>query len=215
MDLIKAIKKHYNRVRFTRYFKNNTFGSKESVSGEGSTLEQTKVLRSVLPRVFRDFGVKKVIDAPCGDFNWMKYVDLTSLDEYLGVDIVKDIVVANNEKYGNDIISFESKDISNDRLPESDLILCRDCLVHLANRDALKIIKNFKISGAKYLLTTSFMDRTINDDLGSRVWRTLNLSLPPYNFPNPLLVIDENCTEGDNMYSDKSLVLYDLSDINF
>ena len=211
MELINAIKKYYNRTRFTRYFKNNTFGSRESVSGGGSTLEQTRVLSEVLPRIFREFGVKKIIDAPCGDFNWMRYVDLSMLDSYLGLDIVKDIVLTNNEKYGNHIIKFEAKDISNDSLSQCDLILCRDCLVHLTYKDALKVIKNFKNSGSKYLLTTSFVGRPDNHDLGKHVWRTLNLSLAPFNFSDPLLVINENCTEGNNMFSDKSLVLYDLS----
>jgi hypothetical protein len=213
MSLTNTIKKYYNKVRFTRYFKNNTFGSNESVSGEGSTLEQTLVLKEVLPQIFRDFGVKTIIDAPCGDFNWMRYVDLSMLDSYLGLDIVNEIVVANNEKHGNHLCRFEVKDISNDYLIQCDLILCRDCLVHLTFKDALKVIKNFKNSGAKYLLSTSFVGRSNNQDLGIRVWRTLNLSLAPFNFPEPLLVINENCTEGNNMFSDKSLVLYDLSQI--
>jgi hypothetical protein len=122
-------------------------------------------------------------------------------------------VLANNEKYGNHMIKFEAKDISNDRLSQCDLILCRDCLVHLTYKDALKVIKNFKNSGAKYLLTTSFIGRPNNQDLGKHIWRTLNLSLAPFNFSEPLLVINENCTEGNNMFSDKSLVLYDLSEI--
>lgn len=214
MGIITLLKKYYNRTRFTRYFKKNTFGSMESVSGEGSTLEQTKVLKEVLPQIFIKYNIKSFTDAPCGDFNWMRYVDLNSLDSYKGLDIVKEIVESNNSKYSNDKISFQICDISNDPIGISDLILCRDCLVHLAYQDAIKVIRNFKSSGAKYLLTTTFADRPTNKDLGSGIWRTLNLSLSPFNFPEPIMLINEKCTEGDNLFKDKSLGLYDLSKIN-
>lgn len=214
MRLINAIRKYYNRTRFTRYFKNNTFGSNESVSGAGSTLEQTRVLREVLPTIFQEYEIKAFTDAPCGDFNWMRYVDLDSIDSYQGLDIVKGIIESNNQKYSSGKVSFQVCDISNDPIRISDLILCRDCLVHLSYQDANKVVKNFKNSGAKYLLTTTFTERTKNEDLGKKIWRTLNLGLSPFNFPTPIVIINESCTEGNNMFTDKSLALYDLSKVN-
>jgi hypothetical protein len=39
--------------------------------------------------------------------------------------------------------------------------------------------------------------------------------IEPFNFPKPILVINENCTEGVMNYTDKSLALWDLNIINF
>ena len=102
-----------------------------------------------------------------------------------------------------------------DSLPKADLIFSRDCLVHLRFKDALKTIANFKRSGAKYLLTTTFVDRTKNYDLVGMdsFWRPLNMRLAPFNLPEPLLIVNEGCTEEAELYTDKSLGLWLLSDI--
>lgn len=203
-----------NKRKFTYYYHSNTFKSNESKSGEGSTLEQTKNIRESIPVVIKDFGISVFIDAPCGDFNWMQYVDMDLLEKYYGIDIVEDIIENNKVKYANEKIEFLNMDIANDPLPKGDLILCRDCLVHLTFRDGIKAIRNFKNSKINYLLTTTFVDRELNNDLkGNDVWRTLNMQLPPFNFPKPLVIINEGCTEGDNNFRDKSLALYKLEDI--
>jgi len=78
---------------------------------------------------------------------------------------------------------------------------------------AIKAIKNFKKSGSKYLLTTTFTGRSENVDLGNEIWRTLNLELPPFNLPKPKRIINEKCTEFDGIFKDKSLGLWALDDI--
>ena len=77
------------------------------------------------------------------------------------------------------------------------------------------MIKNFKRSGTKYLLITTFVNRLSNNDLGKGFWRTINIERPPFNFPNPIKIIDEKCTELNGEYSDKSLGLFLLKDIHF
>jgi hypothetical protein len=39
------------------------------------------------------------------------------------------------------------------------------------------------------------------------------LTLPPFNFPQPIEVITEGCTENDGRYADKSLMLWNISDL--
>lgn len=203
-----------NKKKFTKYYLSNTFGSVESKSGEGSTMEQTAEIRKKLPGIFKEYNIKTFIDAPCGDFNWMQYVHMDLLGKYYGIDIVEDIIENNKVKYANEKIEFLSMDIINDPLPKGDLILCRDCLVHLTFKDSINAIRNIKRSKIKYLLTTTFVDRKLNYDLkGKDVWRTLNMQLPPFNFSKPLVIINERCTEGDNNFRDKSLALFKLEDI--
>ncbi len=200
---------------FIKIYQNNTWKGSKSISGNGSDLIQTKTIRDQLPILFQKFNIKTFADAPCGDFYWMKEVDFNLLDTYIGIDIVPTLIKENKGKYTNEKCTFEHKNIVVDPLPKVDLILCRDTLVHLQLNDAKKTIRNFKKSGSKYLLTTSFTKNRPNEELKqSGHWRTLNLQLPPFNFPDPVLTLNENCTESNGIYSDKSLCLWHLDDIN-
>ncbi|WP_106134847.1 hypothetical protein [Mongoliibacter ruber] len=70
---------------------------------------------------------------------------------------------------------------------------------------------NFKKSGAKYLLTTSFINHPTNTDIQTGYWRPINLTQPPFSFPTHLKTINEKCTEGGGKH--KSLVLVGLENI--
>lgn len=201
------------RSKFSRIYRENIFGSRESRSGSGSTLEQTATLRREIPALLGELGARTLIDAPCGDFNWMSRTPL-DLDRYIGLDIVEELIRIDQEKHGSPNREFLCRDIIADPLPTVAVILCRDCLVHLTFDQALKAIGNFKRSGSTYLLTTTFSDRDANVDLkGQDVWRTLNLERAPFCFPPPLRLVNENCTEGDGAYGDKCLGLWRLADL--
>ena len=54
-----------------------TRGSKGSQrSGPGSSLVQTATIRRDIPALLASLGIRSFLDAPCGDFNWMRHVDL-------------------------------------------------------------------------------------------------------------------------------------------
>lgn len=200
------------KEKFSEVYYKNIFGGGKSRSGEGSDMVQTEVIRCEIPRLIQELGVRSFLDAPCGDWYWMRHVDLP-LEHYIGVDIVEAIVLKNRREFGNEKITFECLNLAESELPRVDMIFSRDCLVHLSYADALKIIANFKRSGARYLLTTTFTARESNEDLGAGFWRPLNQQLPPFNFPPPRLLINEKCTEGRNQFTDKCLGLWELQDI--
>lgn len=216
LDELMSTWKHFSyRIKsrkkiFTDIYNNNGFSGKEHpMSGIGSSIEQTKIIRDILPNLFKKYNILSIIDAPCGDFIWMKEVDLNGIN-YVGYDIVKNVVDTNILNYGKCNILFDELDIVKQPPPCADLILCRDCFVHLSNRDVMKSLSNFKKSGTKYLLTTTFIGIDGNTDLVSgRGWRPINLQIPPYNFPPPLYLQIEECPE----YSDKSLGLWITNDI--
>jgi hypothetical protein len=198
---------------FSDIHKYNRWGSKESVSGGGSDLRETLVVIKKLPILLDRINVRSMLDAPCGDFHWMKEAKL-NLKKYIGCDIVADLISENQRKYENEIRKFVNLNLATDKLPQVDLILCRDCLVHLSFKDAIEMIKNFKRSGATYLLATTYPQvLTKNQDITTGDWRAIDLQLPPYNFPKPIEIINEETTEPTDM-SEKSLGLWKLSDIN-
>jgi len=202
------------KSRFTRIYLGGRFRGGESKSGAGSNLQETEVVRRELPALVQRLGVKTFLDAPCGDWYWMRTVRL-SVDHYIGIDIVEELIEQNTAAYSGQGIKFRCLDLATDPLPKADLIFSRDCLVHLKYSDALSVLKNFRRSGATYLLTTSFSDKKANLELAGTAsfWRPLNLELPPFNFPPPLLYLNENCREENGKYSDKCLGLWTLQDI--
>jgi hypothetical protein len=184
-------------------------GRGESLSGPGSSLEQTVVLRRELPRLFEMLGIRVLLDAPCGDFHWLSRMQIAV--DYVGIDIVPDLVAQNQLRFPG--YDFRLADLATDQLPRSDLILCRDALVHCDHALAFEILRNFQRSGAEWLLTTTFVGRDDNHEIALGDWRPLNLERAPYNFPSPSRVIAECCSEGGDRYRDKALGLWRLSDL--
>ena len=199
---------------FLDIFEKNHWGSDESVSGKGSENKQVRYIKQALPDLFADFSITSILDIPCGDFNWMKDLELKDI-EYVGGDIVGDLVDKNKKSYQKAHRIFMQLDLMRSELPDVELIFCRDCLVHLSYADIREAIKNIQRSSATYLLTTSFIEQKINRDIKTGDWRTLNLMAAPFGFPPPLKIIMEGCTEADGAYRDKSLCLWKIANLPF
>lgn len=194
---------------FTEHFRNNGWGSAESVSGEGSTHEQTVVVRSLLPKIVQDFDIRTMLDIPCGDFHWMRLLDLPVI--YIGADVVDEVVAANKDRYSSDSRSFAKLDVTKDQLPAVDLVLCRDCLFHFSFKHVAEALENIKASGARYLLVTTNTQLEQNKDIVTGEWRRLNLQIAPFSLPAPILLISEECP--DPASSDKHLALWRIADL--
>ncbi len=82
---------------FSKVYKQKTWGDIETISGPGSTLKETTVIRKVLPELLKQFDITSFLDAPCGDFNWIQQVDFGNC-VYIGVDIVESMIEANKKK---------------------------------------------------------------------------------------------------------------------
>jgi hypothetical protein len=196
---------------FTGIYHTNYWGNKDSRSGSGSDLEQTREVRQALPGVLSQIGARTMLDIPCGDFHWMREVALDI--DYTGADIVEELVARNQAAYGNERRRFRALDLSRGDLPAVDLVFCRDALVHFSFDDVFTALRNVKRSGSKYLLTTTFTGRDRNIDIRTGQWRPINFEKPPFNLPKPVLVINEKCTEGDGSWGDKSLGLWRVADL--
>lgn len=197
---------------FTEIYNSNGWKGTESVSGQGSDGVQTRIIIRELAVVFRELSITSMLDIPCGDFHWMKNVELTGVD-YTGADIVSDLIASNTAKHGREGLRFRKLDLIKDKLPKVDLVFCRDCLVHLCFKDVWSALENLCNSQSQYLLTTTFTDRTANQDILTGQWRTLNLELAPFMLPKPIKVINEGCTQNDGKHADKSLGLWRIADI--
>jgi hypothetical protein len=196
---------------FRRIYEHNHWGA-EQRSGAGASRGQTAIVLSELAGLIREFDIKILLDLPCGDFSWMQ--DLAA-DEvsYIGGDIVTAVIDINNARFGTPFRRFQVLDLTRDPLPAADLLLCRDCLVHLSFDDARAALANVSRAPIRYFLTSTFPDCSRNDDIVSGDWSVINLELAPFNLPPPLRLIAEQCSEADGLFADKSLALYRVQDL--
>lgn len=161
----------------------------ESIAGFGSTLWNTRKLIECLPFIFKEYGIKSILDIPCGDFFWMKEVDLSEVT-YIGGDLVDEQIVFNKDKYAN--IDFRLLNMAEDELPTADLVFTRDCLVHLNYENTWIFINECIRNGSKYLMATHCPEVEENSELGGIIgWRPLNLEKKPFNFSKPIQVLSE------------------------
>jgi len=191
-----------------------------SGSGAGSDLgPATSASLSLLKRTIPRLGIRTLIDTPCGDVTWQFHSwEMDSLAEYVGVDVVRAVILMNAMRFAHHSNKhFAHWDFVGCGIPRLrtrrgavrpfDMVHMRDVLMHLSIRSGVRAIQNVCLSGAHYLMATTY-NRTLTragrkaplqptssvpvlvntrgshpDDGG---WYPNNLALPPFNLPQPI-----------------------------
>jgi hypothetical protein len=192
--------------RFRRIHETNLWGAAASASGLGSEMEATSALRAGLPRLLAKLGVTSLLDAPCGDAGWINRANLEV--RYVGVERLRARAAAGEIKG-----EYHLADITGGPLPRCDAILCRDALVHLSFENIERTVANFKASGAKWLIATTFPEWQANGDCEDGDWRALNFERPPFGWGPPVELLNENCLEAGGGWRDKSLGVWRLAEV--
>lgn len=181
------------QARFTLVYRTHFWPGTESVSGPGSSLNSTANLRKRLPALFEEFGIARMLDAPCGDFAWMQHVLRARPSmRYSGADIVAPLIEENLRRYGKEGVRFAHLDITKGPLPEADLWMCRDCFCHLSLEDIFAALRRFAESGIPYILTSTWLAKAgyaANTQIRSGDFRCVDLFSAPFSFPKPLCAI--------------------------
>jgi hypothetical protein len=176
---------------FTRIYEENLWDCDESRSGVGSSAAATVAIMAALPKLWQEYAITTLVDAPCGDCNWMSRI-AGGLDSYVGVDIVPALIEANRSNYPE--LAFECGDLTSRVLPKAHAILCRDCFQHLPTRMIVAAMDNFRLSGARWVFLTSSRNTDPYRDVVIGGARSVNLQLPPFNFSPPSAAIVEDRT---------------------
>ncbi|WP_245292190.1 class I SAM-dependent methyltransferase [Methylobacterium tarhaniae] len=195
--------------RFRLIHDHNLWGAETSASGLGSEADATRAIRDGLPGLLAGLNIATLLDAPCGDAGWITHVDLGGI-HYIGVDIVADLIARNMSEHPPGF-EFHAADITRDALPKADAVLCRDCLVHLSFANIERALANFRRSGARWLVTTTFTQWQHNRDCEDGDWRALNFVREPFTWGPPARLLNEHCDEGGGGWRDKSLAVWDLA----
>ena len=197
--------------------------SRKSSSGSGSNLGRaTSTSLAILNEAIAKYGVKSMIDVPCGDVNWIFDSYATdSLPLYLGLDITQDVINVNIKRFAHHSNKhFMYWDATNCSFPKFrteasaelqpfDLVHVRDVLQHLPLKNGLRYICNVLKSGARVFVTTTFpgIDSNLNIQAGS--FYPNNLEKPPFGFPQ---VDSTVCRETHPQQESDSTCVYNLTE---
>jgi len=204
--------RRYSTVEaFRKIYTANMWGASER-SGAGASIDQTGSVLTHLAALVEQLEVCTLLDVPCGDFRWMQH--LRADVRYIGGDVLPELVAANERQWGGPSRRFMTLDLLKDDLPAADVLLCRDCLVHLSFEDIAAALRNIRRSDCGWLLTTTFPQCATNEEIVTGDWRPINLQEPPFRLPPPHLLLDEQCTEGGDTFVDKSLGLWRVQDLH-
>src|SRR5260370_31795302 len=105
-------------------------GCEERGCDWGSAVGVSWSIGEAPPQLLHDLGAQSLTDAGCGDFNWMRTVDLPGI-KYIGVDVVSDLIERNRRGYGREERSFLVAGTTKDRLPPPDVVFCPPCPINL------------------------------------------------------------------------------------
>lgn len=176
----------------------------ETVNGPGCTMAATEQLRPALPELFAKYDIKTVLDVGCGDWTWMQHVDLSGIDQYIGWDVDPETIAENQRQFGdNPKVSFSVRNLLTvSEIPQVDLIIARQVLIHFPNQYIADVLEKFKKSGSTYLLASHWPTETENHEYVSEgfayrgyVERTVNLLTPPFEFGRLVDAVNELITD--------------------
>jgi hypothetical protein len=193
---------------FTRAYLKNSWGSKESRSGPSASLERTAALRTALPGLFRELEIKTVLDCGCGDWNWMRHVDLSGI-QYVGCDIVQPLIQSLQETFSAPTVNFQVLNLIQDPPDTADLWLARDLCSLFSSEDTWLFIQKFLESQTKYLAITSVETEEPYQDTFTGAWTPRNLLAAPFSMSAPLYELDD----GEQWFQKKSLFVYERQHI--
>lgn len=172
---------------FTRIYDQGVWGvgsAGQGTSGGGSTMQATVVYRAFLQDFMKQHGVKSVVDAGCGDWEFSSSMDWTGID-YTGFDVVPSVIAEDQKKYGAPNIKFQTADIVRTQLPAADLLICKDVLQHLPTQDVLAFLA--QLPNYKDALLTDTVDKhsltSDNGEIQPGQFRPLDLTAAPYSVP--------------------------------
>jgi SAM-dependent methyltransferase len=196
---------------FTDIYNGNRWKTEEGCSGIGSTLANTKSIREWLPELIKTRKIKSILDVGCGDLNWMSKIEIGI--PYIGIDVVPDLIKKNIEIYSfpfRPTKRFLVLDATSDEVPKADLVVIRCVLYHLSYANITRIIKNVLASEPRYVLITNCKGISVNRDSLDGGYRKLDFTKPPFSFPSPSAIYndDNGSNEEMRLYTFKKLSVW-------
>ncbi len=147
-------------------------------SGAGSDLCNTIVYVAYVQHLMKRFSVQSIVDIGCGDWRFSKYLDFREC-QYLGIDVVAQVIENNRRFYEQQNIKFKLADATCFDTPNCDLLLCKDVLQHISNRNVQSILTRARVARVA-LFTNDY--HPSNPDCANGNTRPIDITAPPFAF---------------------------------
>jgi hypothetical protein len=169
---------------FSQIYRNGVWGKDhlgQGTSGPGSNPKENMPFIEFLRDFLMDREIHSVVDIGCGDWALAREIHWADR-EYLGVDVVPELIAKNQTLYASDKIHFQHLDAGKEELPGADLLICKDVLQHLPLLKIFHIlsqVKKFKY--ALFVNGFSADDPLANSDIQTGSYRPLDLAKAPFH----------------------------------
>ena len=183
---------------FDYIYRNRLWGTADRpfCSGAGTVTRDVSVpYVDAIRRLIQERRVGSILDLGCGDF-WVGRPISASVEKYTGVDVAPSLVKWLKENFevpGK--VDFIEADIATDQLPSADLVLVRQVLQHLSNKDIEMFLQHSPARGLMAVTEHQPLElgavapnidkptgNGIRLDFGSGVY----LDHAPFDLPQPL-----------------------------
>lgn len=115
-------------------------------SGPGSTAAFCRPLARWLRGYLLEHRIRSLVDLGCGDIQWMPGA-LAGLDvDYVGLDVVPDLLEAHRQRLPADRFTFKLLDVARapvTEIPAADLYWAKDVLQHWPSADVAQFLDRF------------------------------------------------------------------------
>ena len=185
-------------------------GAGGAVSGLGSMTKRTKPFMDFLAGWLVSHRVQSLVEASCGHWptGWQRDMAWPRLD-YVGVDLLPSMVEDNlalltrsPSRFGLRLTEFRQADMLEDPLPEADLLLSKDTLIHFPNADIGRLLRRLTACPARFREVLFVHDQVTPEEvawrrqrgqkqmlqnnvdipkIGGGNFHPLNLSAPPFS----------------------------------
>ena len=98
--------------------------------------------------------------------------------EYLGIDVVPEIVQGNRTRFGMHRVQFLCQDIRRCNLPEADLYILKDVLQHWRGPEIRRFLTRMR--GRQMLITNTVAYHSYQELESSGGYRPLDIRRPPF-----------------------------------
>lgn len=185
---------------FTEIYKKKKWGSSEEEFDSGSGSTHKEIIDPYIDVIAEKassegFRGSRFVDLGCGNFRVGKQL-LPLCSEYVGVDVVKDLIAYNEENFGSESVIFKHLDIIEDPLPDGDVCFIRQVLQHLSNAQIKKVLDKIDTYTWVFItehypaednLTEPNVDKVPGADVRPNFGSGVYVTEPPFNLPGEKL----------------------------
>lgn len=179
---------------FDQIYKENTWGDGKG-SGIGSEPQAVRPYTEFLQQFLEENQIQSIVDLGCGDWQFSRELDLKGI-HYYGIDVAKSVIESNQKIYSSPTTEFSVLSSYSD-LPEADLLICKDMLMHLGRTEVQAIIRDAFPKFANVLITSDVhpyskvgefflkargkWEGMFNEDILTGQMTPFDIRMPPYN----------------------------------